>query len=66
MCLELFPRVELTPKAEGTVGSLAELFWITLHIPKDPITERQKMIGVSNHLQNEEYLSGGTHLFVEL
>ena len=24
------PRVELTPKAEGTVGSLAEPFWITL------------------------------------
>ena len=23
-------RVELTPKAEGTVGSLAEPFWITL------------------------------------
>ena len=27
-----------------------------LYVPRDPITARQRMIGVSNHLQNAKYL----------
>ena len=39
-------------KKNGCLGHIGDEQLPMLYSPKDPITERQRMIGVSNHLRN--------------
>ena len=59
--LILFRVLGVPQKDLGLQGeSKSQMFYHYYGLPRDPITERQRMIGVYHHLRNARYLASNT------